>query len=99
MLHPPPPPLPIALFLAHSPSLPLSLGVYVYVCVLCTYDVFLPGTHLNISGLHADGRVGITEEELEEIVIAVQEDANKASLSETAARAVGVLTTGVSSTQ
>lgn len=47
------------------------------------------------SALHADGRVGITEEELEEIVLAVQEDAAKARLPDTAARAVGVLTTEV----
>jgi len=39
--------------------------------------------------------VGITEEELEEIVLAVQEDAGKASLPDTAAQAVGVLTTEV----
>lgn len=45
------------------------------------------------SALHPDGRVGITEEELEEIVQAVQEDASKASPLEAAQQAVGVLTT------
>ena len=39
--------------------------------------------------------MGITEEELEEIVLAVQEDAAKTRLPDTAARAVGVLTTKV----
>lgn len=39
--------------------------------------------------------MGITEEELEEVVLAVQEDAAKARLPDTAARAVGVLTTEV----
>ena len=47
------------------------------------------------SALHPDGRMGITEEELEEIILAVQEDANKANPTETAAQAVGVLTTEV----
>lgn len=37
--------------------------------------------------------MGVTEEELEEIILAVQEDANKANPIETAAQAVGVLTT------
>ena len=48
---------------------------------------------LGHSALHPDGRMGITEEELEEIIQAVQEDANKADPTETAAQAVGVLTT------
>ena len=43
--------------------------------------------------LHPDGRVGVTEEELEEIVQAVQEDADIATNAETAAQAVGALTT------
>lgn len=48
------------------------------------------------SGLHPDGRVGVTEEELEEIVQAVQEDADNATDAEAAAQAVGALTTEAS---
>lgn len=55
----------------------------------------IPRTQNATSALHADGRVGITEEGLEEIVLAVQEDAAKAHPRDTAARAVGVLTTEV----
>ncbi|CBN76625.1 Carnitine O-acyltransferase [Ectocarpus siliculosus] len=58
-----------------------------HVVVLCKNQFYC------FSALHPDGRVGITEEELEEIVLAVQEDAAKANLAKTAANAVGVLTT------
>lgn len=66
----------------------VSILAHAFVNIVCIY--------MCNSALHPDGRVGITEEELEEIVLAVQEDAGKASLPETAAGAVGVLTTGVS---
>lgn len=54
----------------------------------------LGGTYaLLLSGLHPDGRVGVTEQELEEIVMAVQEDAEKATNEQAAEQAVGALST------
>ncbi|CAM9314387.1 unnamed protein product, partial [Sphacelaria rigidula] len=58
-----------------------------HVVLLCRNQFYF------VSVLHPDGRVGVTEEELKEIVQAVQEDADIATNAETAAQAVGALTT------
>ncbi|CAM9543692.1 unnamed protein product, partial [Scytosiphon promiscuus] len=58
-----------------------------HVVVLCKNQFYC------FSGLHADGRVGITEEGLNDIIVAVQEDAAQTGLTDTAAQAVGALTT------